>query len=420
MEGPPGFETITITGYEAIKAAFTNTDLSRSLDRERFERGNIKEGTLSVLHGEEHRDRRKIENRLFRREMYELYEYELFPDIVHHTLDRFIDPHESDLMEIGGLFTVVLACRTAGIDFDRESITDRQRLRHFLHRFALGGAIDAAREDPEIIKAQMREASAEFEDEYLRASRERRTELVDRYIAGEDVELPYDMLTTLLEHREETGMPDDLIDRETALYFTAGAHTSTQTLTNTSHLVFQWCAEHPEDWERIVEDRAFAQRCVHEALRMRPTNPGILRRAIVDTEVAGMPVKQGVVCVLDMISANTDPDAYGDDAGVFNPNRELPEGMPPYGLSFGAGMHFCIGRTLAVGLPQRGDELKPDHLYGLVPIALQAVVERGIQPHPENPPVPDTKTRRWTRWLSYPVVFDPRSAPRRTPVGAHA
>ncbi|MDH3190001.1 MAG: cytochrome P450 [Acidimicrobiia bacterium] len=417
MEGPPGFETISITGYDAVKAALTNTDLSRSLDKERFETGNIKEGTLSVLHGDEHRERRKMENRLFRREMYELYEYELFPDIVAHTLERFVDPHESDLMEIGGLFTVVLACKTAGIDFDRESITDRQRLRHFLHQFALGGAIDAARIDPAEVKAQMQEALGEFKDEYLAESKARRLELVDRYLAGEETDLPYDMLTNLLEHRQESGMDDDLIDRETGLYFTAGAHTSTQTLTNTSHLVFEWCREHPEDWVRIAEDRAFAQRCVHEALRIRPTNPGIMRKAVEDTEVAGLEVKAGSVLVLDTVSANTDPTAYGADAESFNPKREVPDGLPAYGLSFGAGMHFCPGRTVAVGLPQRHHEVKDDHLYGLVPIALQAVVERGIQPHPDHEPVPDTKTNRWTRWLRYPVVFDPRSALNKVSVG---
>jgi cytochrome P450 len=407
MVGPEGFETVTITGYEAVKAAFANTNLSRSLDKERFEIGNIKEETLSVLHGDEHRQRRKMENRLFRRDMYELYEFQLFPEIVAHTLDTFIDRHESDLMEIGGLISVVLACRTAGVDFDKESITDRQRLRYFLHQFALGGAIDAANEDPEVIKTQMQTALADFRTEYLDASVAARAALVEDSLAGKDIDLPYDMLTTLLQHRPETKMDDGLIDRETGLYFTAGAHTTTQTLTNTAHLFFEWCESHPEGRERVVEDRAFAQRCVHESLRIRPSNPWIMRRAIADTDVAGIEVKQGTVCLLDTVSANTDTAAYGPNAASFDPDRELPEGMAQYGMSFGFGMHFCIGRTLAVGLPQRGGEdLKDDHLYGIIPIALQAIVARGIRPHPDDPAVPDTRTNRWTRWSNYPVVFD--------------
>ncbi len=407
MEGPPGFESITLTGYAQVRGALTNNDLSRSLDRDRFEKGNLKEDTLSVLHGAEHRERRRMENKLFRRDMFELYEHQIFPDVVAHTLEQFVDPVESDLMEIGGLISVVLACRTAGVDFDWNSIGDRQRLRYFLHQFALGGAIDAAKGDPEEIKAQMRKVFAEFRTEFMTESRVSRTSTVEQRSAGENVDLLYDILTALLVNQPTTGMSNDLIERESTLFFSAGAHTSTQTLTNTAHHLFEWCRDHPEDRERVVEDPAFAQRSVHEALRVRPTNPGILRRARADTEVAGRPVRKGVVCVLDTISANTDPSVYGSDAHLFNPNREVPDGIPPYGMSFGAGMHFCIGRTLAVGLPQRRGVTPPDnHLYGLVPIALQAVFERGIGPHPEKPGLPDTKTRRWTRWLSYPVVFN--------------
>ena len=407
MEGPPGFDTITLSGYAQVRGALTNNDLSRSLDYERFERGNLKEGTLSVLHGAEHRERRRMENKLFRRDMFELYEHELFPDVVTHTLDSFVDPVESDMMEIGGLISVVLACRTAGVDFDWNSIEDRQRLRYFLHQFALGGAIDSAKGDPETIKAQMREVFGDFRSEFMTESRENRATTVKRRTAGEKVDLLYDILTTLLVNQPTTAMTDDLIERESTLFFSAGAHTSTQTLTNTAHHLFEWCRDRPEDRRRVVEDAAFAQRCVHEALRVRPTNPGILRRALVDTEVAGRPVAKGVVCVLDTISANTDPEVYGADAHLFNPNRDVPDGVPPYGMSFGAGMHFCIGRTLAVGLPQRrGVAPGPSHLYGMVPIALQAVFDRGVGPHPDKPPLPDTKTRRWTRWLSYPVVFN--------------
>ena len=221
MEGPPGFESITLSGYAEVRGALTNNDLSRSLDRDRFEKGNLKEGTLSVLHGADHRERRRMENKLFRRDMFELYEHELFPDIVSHTLDSFVDPVESDLMEIGGLISVVLACRTAGIDFDWNSIEDRQRLRYFLHEFALGGAIDSAKGDPEVIKAQMRSVFGEFRTEFLTESRKNRAFTVKQRTAGERVELLYDILTTLLVNQSTSGMSTDLIERESTLFFSA-------------------------------------------------------------------------------------------------------------------------------------------------------------------------------------------------------
>lgn len=401
--------TMTITGYANVRAAMANNDLSRSIDFERFEKGNIKEDTLSVLHGDEHRHRRRVENRLFRREMFESYERELFPDIVEHTLDHFVNFDDADVMEIGGLFTVVLAARTAGVDFDRDSLADRQRLRGLLHEFALGSAADTAFGDIDEIKAEMREALAALRREYLDASWARRAELVRRVEAGEigEEELPFDALTTLLRHRDELDMDDDLVARETTLFFTAGAHTSTQTITNTIHHSFEWAKEHPEDWERLKDDLGFVQRCVHEALRFRPTNPVIQRRALTDTTVGDIAIPEGAILTLDTISANHDPEAFGPDAAQYNPYRTLPEGVSSWGLSFGHGMHLCIGRSLAVGLPQPPDgQLRDDHLMGLVPIAVQALVRHGVAPHPSLQPQADTKTRRWTRWASYPVVFD--------------
>lgn len=398
---------ITISSYADVRAALANNDLARSIDYERFERGNIKEGTLPELHGDEHRHRRRVENRLFRREMFESYERDLFPHIVEHTMRRFVDLAAADLIEVGGLFTVVLAAGAAGVDFDPDSAEDRQRLRHLLHEFALGGAIDTALGDIDQIKAEMRVAVATLRRDYLDRSWARREELVRQFHAGAIAEdaLPMDALTTLLRHRDELGMDDDLLVRETILYFTAGAHTSTQTTTNTVHQLFQWAREHPQDWERAQEDLPFVQRCVHEALRLRPTNPVIQRRALTDTVVGSTEIPEAAVLTLDTVSANQDPEVFGADADRYNPYRAIPEGVSSWGLSFGHGMHLCIGRTLSVGLPQEVP-LRADHLIGLVPIAVQALVRRGIQPHPTARPELDTKTRRWTRWASYPVTFE--------------
>lgn len=406
-------QEITLDTYESVRQALLNKDLSRSIDAERFERGNIKERTLSVLHGDEHRDRRKVENALFRRTSLELYERVLFPDIVRHTLATFVDTSEgADLMEIGGLFTTVLAARTAGVDLDRESLDERQRLRHYLHLFALGGALDVARGDVEEIKEQMRAALAEFDEEFVRSSWERRAAIIAAVNAGTTPEsdLPADALTTLLlaRSRGQIEMDDALLLRETTQFFTAGAHTSTQTMTHTLHQVFAWCAEHPEDWSPIADDLYLAQRAAQEALRCRPTNPKIHRRALRDTTVGDREIPAGTLVLLDTFAANADPAAYGPDAARFDPHRRCPDGLSPWGSSFGGGMHLCIGRTLAVGLPVRADDTRPgpDHLYGLVPQAVQALLRQGVRPDPQRPPQQDTQTERWTRWAAYPVVFE--------------
>jgi cytochrome P450 len=413
-------EEIVLDRYDDVRAALSSKDLTRSLDRELYEVGNISEGTLSTLHGNEHRDRRRVENQLFRRATLESYERVLFPQIVEHTLGTFVSSPVSDLMEIGGMLTVVLAARTAGVDLDADSYEQRQRLREFLHLFAIGTAIDVARGDVEEIKEQMRSALAAFDEEFVRASRARREALLREFYAGPlpEQELPPDVLSTLLRARHEgtLEMDDALLLREVTEFFAAGAHTSTQTLTNSFHLVFAWCREHPQDWDRLATDVYFAQRAVQEALRCRPTNPMIHRRAATDTVVGDQAIAAGTTVLLSTAVANADVAAYGPDAGEYNPHRRCPKDSAPWGMSFGHGIHLCIGRTLAVGLPVGPDDSPPeqDHLYGLVPHALQALVQRGIQPHESDPPVPDTKTERYTRWASYPVRFDGAVAPTLT------
>lgn len=409
-------QKIVLDRYDEVRAALSSKDLTRSLDRELYEIGNVTEDTLSTLHGNVHRDRRRVENQLFRRAMLETYEHVLFPQILDHTLSTFVNDEVSDLMEIGGMLTVVLAARTAGVDFDANSFEQRQRLREFLHLFALGSAIDVAHGDVDEIKALMRSALAEFDEEFVRASWARRVALLDEYHedARNEQDLPADVLTTLLRARQEgvLQMDDALLLREVTEFFAAGAHTSTQTLTNSFHLLFAWCREHPEDWDRLAADVYFAQRAVQEALRCRPTNPMIHRRAAVDTVVDGRAIRAGTIVLLSTAVANADVAAYGPDAGEYNPHRRYPKDSAPWGLSFGHGIHLCIGRTLAVGVPVRPDDAPPeqDHLYGLVPLALQALVRRGIQPHESDPPIQDTKTERYTRWSCYPVRFDDSAA----------
>ena len=59
------------------------------------------------LHGAEHRDRRRLENRLFRRDTFTMYERELFPPII----DQTFAPHLAGGRAVIALFEEHLACR---------------------------------------------------------------------------------------------------------------------------------------------------------------------------------------------------------------------------------------------------------------------------------------------------------------------
>lgn len=87
----------------------------------------------------------------------------------------------------------------------------------------------------------------------------------------------------------------------------------------------------PEQTEQTVE----------ECLRFDAPLHLFTRYALMDTEVDGIPLRKGDVVGLMLGAANRDPARFAD-AGRFDPFRT--DGA---NVSFGAGIHFCIGAPLA-------------------------------------------------------------------------
>ena len=115
-------------------------------------------------------------------------------------------------------------------------------------------------------------------------------------------------------------------------------------------------------------------------------------------------IRKGDKVTTDLVAANRDTSVFGDDPDSFDPHRELPPGVAPWGLSFGLGMHACIGQTLAAGVDPMGKAPEHDHLFGLVPVAITATLAGGARPDPEKPAELDpTSTRGY--WGTYPVLM---------------
>src|SRR5690606_31676713 len=66
----------------------------------------------------------------------------------------------------------------------------------------------------------------DWDKEFLTPSMNRRKELLERAKAGEDVEVPRDVLTVLLEHWDELNLTHEILRREVAFFLLAGAHTT--------------------------------------------------------------------------------------------------------------------------------------------------------------------------------------------------
>ncbi|MEH0927104.1 cytochrome P450 [Micromonospora sp. CPCC 205558] len=92
---------------------------------------------------------------------------------------------------------------------------------------------------------------------------------------------------------------------------------------------------------RLVDSAALRQSFVDEALRWESPIGGITREARVDTELSGVAIPRGTRVIGVLSSANRDPQRW-PDGDTFVADR----GDRAH-LSFGAGMHGCIGAALS-------------------------------------------------------------------------
>ena len=387
----------TITTWDEAREAYRQKDLRQAL----YDAGEVVMADVLVnLHGDEHRSRRRLENRLFRRETFERYERELFPPIISATLAPHAAAGHAELVELGHELMMNLAAQTAGVDRPLGTTEETLRLYDYLMRFIEGATLAHYTGDRDAKRAEVAAKLEAFDAEFLAPSIARRRALLD---AGE--ELPADVLSVLLRNADALDLPHEVVRREVAFYLLAGAHTSATAFTRVTHNVFRWLADHPEDETTVREDRLFVQRCTHETIRLQPSSPVAMRWALGDVELrSGRHITKGDKVVIDLLSVNRDASVFGEDAAAFDPRRATPDGVPLYGLSFGSGMHACIGQDLAAGLLfAPGDDLST-HLFGLVPEAVQALFDHGARPDPTDPPEMDESTTR-PYFGRYPIRF---------------
>ena len=397
-------ETITITTYEEARDAYRQKTLRQAL----YDAGEVIMADVIVnLHGDEHRSRRRLENRLFRRDRMEDYEKRRFPEVIEATISPHVEAGGCELVKLSHQLMMNLAATTSGIDRPLGTPEETFHLYDYLMTFIEGATLAHYTGDRAAKAAEVAAALEEFDTEFLAPSIARRRRALEDAAAGriDESEVPVDVLTTLLRNEDDLELPHETIRREAAFYLLAGAHTSATAFVRTLHRLFSWEEAHPEERDLIRTDPIAVQRCMHETIRLEPSSPVAMRWVLEDTELrSGRLLPKGSRVVIDLTSVNRDPGVFGDDAEEFNPHRELADGISPWGLSFGNGMHACIGQDLAGGLPfEQGDDVT-EHLHGLVPVAVQWMLNHGARPDPGSPPEMDSTTAR-PYWGTYPVLF---------------
>jgi cytochrome P450 len=100
-------------------------------------------------------------------------------------------------------------------------------------------------------------------------------------------------------------------------------------------------ADHPDQRRELVEDRSLVPNAIEELLRYEPPAPHVARYVSRDVEHYGETVPEGSVMMLLVGAANRD-DRRFPDSDRFDIRRDVGQH-----LTFGYGIHFCLGAALA-------------------------------------------------------------------------
>jgi cytochrome P450 len=117
----------------------------------------------------------------------------------------------------------------------------------------------------------------------------------------------------------------------------AGNETSTNLIGNTVVELLS----NPDQLGLLANDPSFLPNAIEEANRLTAPIQFTFREARQDTEIAGVKIREGSIVVPHLAAANRDPRQF-DDPDDFRIDRPLGKN-----LSFGHGIHFCLGAHLA-------------------------------------------------------------------------
>ena len=152
-----------------------------------------------------------------------------------------------------------------------------------------------------------------------------------------------DLMTMLLnaEFEEESGETRTLSRQEVLTYTSVLAGAGNETTGRLIGWLAKVLAEHPDQRRLVVDDRSLIPNVIEETLRFEPTGHASARYVTKDVEYYGTTLPAGSAVLLLMASANRDPRRFENPA-VYDINRNDGQHM-----TFGYGLHFCLGAHLA-------------------------------------------------------------------------
>ena len=171
----------------------------------------------------------------------------------------------------------------------------------------------------------------------------RASEELDAYVRAmvdERRQAPREDLLSDLIAIEESG--DRLSTDELVMLAEAVLMAGTDTTRNQLACSVAVFAEHPDQWALLAERPELAARAVEESMRYLGAVRGTARFASEDIEYRGVLFPQGTLVAMSLVGANMDPAVWQVPAAF-----DITQERPAQQMTFGSGIHFCLGSALA-------------------------------------------------------------------------
>jgi cytochrome P450 len=241
-------------------------------------------------------------------------------DVMSDLVDRVADKGHCDVVaDLARPYPVPIICALLGAP--RE---DWQRFSSWADDIfqAFSVSADIRQLEPVVMRAW-----AELDDYVDDMVEHRRRSLTD------------DLLSDLIRAEDD----DDRLDAAELRMLAGGLLLAgTDTTRNQVAASVQVLCEHPDQWELLRDNPELAMHAVEETMRHSPIAGGTLRLVVDDVELDGYLFPAGTMVLMNTFAANRDPTVY-DDPDRVDITRE---GAPAI-LTFGGGVHYCLGANLA-------------------------------------------------------------------------
>lgn len=162
---------------------------------------------------------------------------------------------------------------------------------------------------------------------------------VDEMVAQRRRSLTDDLLSDLIRAEDDGDrLSADELRTTVASLLMAGTDTTRNQLAASLQVLF----DHPEQWAMLRDHPELAMPAVEESMRHSPAVCSTIRTLNEDVELRGYLFPAGTFVLVNTLAANRDPAVYDVPE-----NFDITRKAPPAILTFGGGVHYCLGANLA-------------------------------------------------------------------------